>query len=137
MTLLTPILAEYSPSFTPGELAAFLGILAFLLGLVVLSQKAFGHNPPLHKEYLSKSDFEAFRLETNAEFKRHAGRRAEIYRKQEDHGQTITRLESESERHTKDIAEAKLAIAEVDRRIDEVPQRTIEQLNEAKKFGRK
>lgn len=56
-------LAEAGASYTPGQLASFLGIAAFLLGLVVLSRKVFGHDPALHKEYASKDEHNALKKE--------------------------------------------------------------------------
>ncbi len=51
-------LLDPQPAYTPGQLAAFLGIAAFLLGLVLLSRRVFGHEPPLHKEYITRSEVE-------------------------------------------------------------------------------
>jgi|GEM_PF-5054404 len=48
-------IAEYTPAFSGGELAVFLGILFFLLATVIAWRKVFGNDPPLHKEYVTNA----------------------------------------------------------------------------------
>lgn len=40
----------------PAELAAFVGVAAFLLVIYNQAKAAFGSNPPLHKAYASKEE---------------------------------------------------------------------------------
>lgn len=62
---MTPTIAEVaaSPSYTPGELAAWLGIFAFLLGVAVLIKKLFVREPSLHQEFVTKEQHEQLRRE--------------------------------------------------------------------------
>lgn len=128
------LLAQYSPSFTPSELAAFLAIASFILGLVVLVRKVFGHQPPLHREYVSRADHDKFREETLAELKRHANRRAEIYDEQKMQGEKISALQAEMKAQRADLGELKQQIHDTDKRIDAVPMRTIQLLRETQQL---
>jgi hypothetical protein len=134
MNPVTLLLAESSPSFTAGELAAFLGIAAFLLGLVLLARKVFGHDPALHMQYVAREDHDRFREETLAELKRHASRRAEIYTLQTEHGAAIRSLQVETTKQTADLSELKAQVKAVDARIDAVPMRTIQLLRETQQL---
>ena len=130
-----PLLAEASASVPPAaELAAFLGCAAFLLGLVVLLRKVFGHEPPLHHEYLSRVEHDRFRDETLAELKRHAARRAEIYDEQRAQGERISALATASDRQTADLAALQRSLEETNARIDAVPMRTIQLLRDTQQL---
>ncbi|MDD2763475.1 MAG: hypothetical protein PHE83_05815 [Opitutaceae bacterium] len=65
-----------SSSFTPGELAAFLGILAFLLGIALALKRLLQREPPLHREFATvesvqklDGDLSRIRGEVHAGFK--------------------------------------------------------------------
>lgn len=98
------LLAESGTSFTAGQLAAFLGIVAFLLGLVLLSRKVFGHDPALHKEYVSRADHEKLERELKADLAKQAGARKGIYEKIEAQGRDIASLKSETTSQTRQLS---------------------------------
>ncbi|MBI5768749.1 MAG: hypothetical protein HZA93_13205 [Verrucomicrobia bacterium] len=91
-------LAEAAPSFTPGELAAFLGIVAFLLGLYVLGKKAFGHEPPLHKEYAPRTEIEKLEKKIDAGIAKDTSARKGIYGTLDAHSARLAALEAD--KHT-------------------------------------
>lgn len=109
-----------------------LAVLVVLGGAVVLFRKVFGHNPPLHKEYASKTDVE--KLET--ELKRHAARRVEIYNEQKAQGEKLARLETATTAQSKDISDLKDAMTDVNKRIDAIPERTVGLLIDAQRLTR-
>lgn len=104
------LLAESSPTFTPGELASFLGIAAFVLTLVVLSRKVFGHDPALHREYVTKHE--------------HAELKLEVEKIDRERRTSVANLHAKIDEQTR----------EINSRIDEVPRRTIELLNSTKQL---
>lgn len=106
--------------------------LTALGGAVLIFRKVFGHTPPLHKEYASKTDVE--KLET--ELKRHAARRVEIYNEQKAQGEKLARLETATNAQTKDISDLKDAMTDVNKRIDAIPERTVGLLIDAQRLTR-
>jgi septal ring factor EnvC (AmiA/AmiB activator) len=134
---MTTLLAETAaPSFTAGQLYAVCGVLVFILSAVVLVRKVFGHEPPLHKEYVTKADHDKFRDETTQELKRHAARRAEIYEEQKKQGEKLARLETATAQQNSDLAAIKEQLADVNERVNAVPERTINLLLDAQKLTR-
>jgi hypothetical protein len=124
---------ESGPSFTPGELAAFLGIAAFIGGLVLMGKKLFGHEPPLHKAYVDTTEYQRRQDKLDAELVRHAARRAEIYDEQKMQSTKLAALEAESRNQTealRDIKEEQRAMRD---RFDQSSQRTLELLTEIAK----
>lgn len=112
-------LAQATATYTSGELAAFLGILSFLLGLIVLGRKVFGHEPPLHREYASRTD--AAILKTEIDKVDHERRTSVANMHAKCDGQ-MSALRGE--------LNAKIEKLEI--RIDAVPERTIKLLRETK-----
>jgi hypothetical protein len=129
------ILAEAaSPSFTAVEFYSVCGVVVFLLAAVVLVRKVFGHEPPLHKEYVTKADHDKFRGETLDELKRHAARRGEIYNEQKSQGAKLAALQTASDNQAKEVAAIRQQVGEVNDRIDSVPMRTIQLLRETQQL---
>lgn len=113
------LLAQYSPTFTAGELFAFLGIAVFVLFAVVLSRKVFGHEPPLHKEYFTKTEHAEFANAINTKLEKQDAHRSEIRTEQKAQGLQISALQAESTHQTKTLAEIKSEQQEVRRDIKE------------------
>lgn len=126
------IFAQYAPTFTAGELFAVVGILVFILFAVVLARKVFGHEPPLHKEYATKTDL------------REAHGRIGREREEIDRAFALAResrhaLDAKVEAHRKELdLKLEQQTKEINTRIDAIPGRTIALLNETKQlhFGK-
>lgn len=129
-----PLLAESAPTFTAAELYAVAGVLVFIGAAVVLGRKVFGHEPPLHKEYVTKAEHDKYVTETKAELARHASSRKGIYDRLDGHGLEITAIKKETEGQTKDLSDLKKQIVETNSRIDAVPMRTIQLLRETQQL---
>lgn len=115
-------------------------VLASLVGLgsaVVLFRKVFGHEPPLHKEYVTQAEHARDWREIKEELARHAARRSEIYQEQKAQGEKLARLEVASTRLTADLADLKEQVAAAQQRIAAVPERTIGLLLDAQRLSSK
>lgn len=113
-----------SPSFTPGELASFLGILAFLVALVLGLKKLFGHSPPLHKEYAARTEQEKLERKVEANEAKNTSARKGIYGTLDEHAAEIAKLKESAER-TKIL----------ERKIDDNTAMTSEMKGELKQIG--
>lgn len=129
-----PLLAEAAPTFTAAELYTVLGVLFFIGTAIVLARKVFGHEPPLHKEYVTKADHDKHVAETKAELARQTSSRKGIYDRLDSHGLEITAIKKETETQTKDLGELKRQITDTNQRIDSVPMRTIQLLRETQQL---
>lgn len=129
-----PILAQYAPSFTAGQLAAFVGILFFVFALIIAARKVFGHEPPLHKEYVTKADHDRdFRL-LRDDLTKGAGSRKQMHEKLEALASEQSALRQENESQSRDLQDVKREINGLHARIDSVPERTIRLLNETRQL---
>ncbi len=112
-------LVHSTATYTSGELAAFLGILSFLLGLIVLGRKVFGHEPPLHKEYASRRDAEALIME--------------IGKVDNERRTSVANMHAKCDGQMHALrGELNAKIEKLETRIDAVPERTIKLLRETK-----
>lgn len=112
-------IAQVSPSFTAMQLATFMGIVFFIFALVIAARKVFGQDPPLHKEYASRTDAEFLKGEIN---KVDGERRTSVANL---HTKIDTQLAALR-------AELTGKIEKLEGRIDAVPERTIKLLRETK-----
>jgi len=77
------ILADTLP-VTPTEVFGFLGSLGMLLVIYNQAMKAFGHEPPLHEQYVSKEEHQKLEAHMNAEDKKMDERIEKMSKKIED-----------------------------------------------------
>lgn len=112
------LLAQYSPSFTGTQLATFLAILFFIAALVIAIRQAFGNNPPLHKEYATKNELREIH-----------GR---IKREREEINAAI-KAQADDARGLRDKLDEQTH--ELNKRIDAVPERTIELMRSAQELN--
>ncbi len=96
--MLIPFAQENAPAFTSGQLAAFLGIAFFILGLIVLARKVFGHEPALHKEYAAKTEHEKLEHKVEINEAKNTSARKGIYGTLDEHAAEIARLKEAAER---------------------------------------
>lgn len=129
------LLAESATTFTAGQLGAAIGILLLALSVIVAWRKVFNQDPPLYKEYVTRTQHDKDQAETWAELKRHAARRAEIYEEQKRQGEKLARLEVATQQQTEDLGTIKDQIADANERINAVPERTISLLLDAQKLS--
>lgn len=126
MTLLAQTLPLSMPDPNSAQSIGWLIVaLVAIGGAIVLFRKVFGQDPPLHKEYVTKSDHEKALQEIDRELKRHAARRAEIYDEQKLQAENISGLKAEMKAQTDSLADLKEEQSRIRDRIDDVPQRTI------------
>lgn len=110
-----------------------LAALFAIAGGALVLKHLFRADPPLHKEYVSRTEHEKFRDETALELKRHAARRAEIYDEQKRQGERLARVEEANKQQTHDLHVIKTELGDLNDRVDAVPERTINLLLEARK----
>ncbi len=123
-----PTLAQYSPSFSAGQLAAFLGILFFVFALILVARKVFGHEPPLHKEYVLRTEHDALAEKMDTELGRERGARKKMH---EDIAALQTGIEvvkTQNIEQSARIGEMRNDQLNIRDRIDDLPRRTIELL---------
>lgn len=106
-------------TYTAGELGSFLAIATFLLAAVILVRKVFGHEPPLHKEYASRTSTDLLKTEID---KIDNERRTSVANLHNKVDANIAALR----------AELTEKIEKLEDRIDAVPGRTIALLRETK-----
>jgi hypothetical protein len=117
----TPIFAETSAtSYTASQLGAAIGILLLGLSVIIAWRKVFGAEPPLHKEYATKSELR----EVHGRIKRE---REEIDRAFAQQRTDVKGLTDKLDDQTN----------ELNKRIDAVPQRVIDLLLDAKELAKK
>lgn len=97
------LIAESATSFTAAQLGAAVGMLAVVLGIIVAWKKAFGHEPPLHKEYALRADHEKLEKKMDEEFKRERLSRKGLYEKVEAQGNAIAAMRASTEAQTKQL----------------------------------
>jgi hypothetical protein len=107
-----------SPSYTPGELAAFLGITVFLLGGYLLARKAIVPEPPLHKEYITRTEVEKIEKNLKDDLSKQAGARKDIHRDIETLRIGQARLETETATQTRQLLL-------LDGKIEDLPEKII------------
>lgn len=123
---MTPlVLAQQSPAFSPIQLYAFLGILAFILMMVLLVRKVFGHEPPLHKEYVSRAEHEALVEKIDADLGRERGARKQMHQEIANLQSGVEVVKTQNAQQSAALGELRTEQAKIRDRIDEVPQRTI------------
>jgi hypothetical protein len=98
-----PLLAESATAFSATQLGAAVGILLLVLTIIVAWKKAFGHEPPLHKEYALRADHDKLAAKMDEEFKRERLSRKGLYEKVEAQGNAIASLRASTEAQTKQL----------------------------------
>ena len=124
------ILAQSATDFTAGQLGAFVGILLLILGVVIAWRQVFSANPPLHKEYATKTDMrdahgrmKREREEVDAEILRVENEfKARMLRSEERIGatrETIASLQAETTNQTRSLH---VLDGKVDRILERLPR---------------
>jgi Skp family chaperone for outer membrane proteins len=111
--------ASASPTFTPGELAAWLGIAVFILSAIVLARKVFGHEPALHKEYATRSELQKMERELKDDLTKQAGARKGMHQQIEQLGRDQAKLEAQNEFQIKQLTNLD---GKIDRLLERMPR---------------
>ncbi len=122
------IIAQYSPTFTAGQLAAFLGIILFVFALILAGRKVFGQDPPLHKEYVTRNEHESLKKKMDEELGRERGARKQIHQDIAALQTGIEVVKSQNREQSERIGEIRNDQLAIRDRIDDFPKRTIELL---------
>ena len=110
--------AEIAPSFTPGQLAAALGILAFLVSLALALKKLFGHEPPLHKEYVTRIEVAKLEKDLKDDLTKGAVSRKDMHRDIEGLRIGQAKLEAETASQTRQLHQ-------LDSKIENLPEKIL------------
>lgn len=113
------LLAQASPEYSPPQLGVALGIAFFIFALIIAARKVFGHEPPLHKEYVSKTEAERLK--------------GELDKIDNERRTSVANLHGKIDSQVAGLrAELTAKIEHLETRIDAVPARTISLLRETK-----
>jgi hypothetical protein len=120
------------PTFTPGEFYAVVGVLLLLLAIAIAIKILIKREPPMHREYMARSDCEKQHNEVQTALNRDAFARKEIYRTLSAQGEQISALKNGMDTQTISLTGLKMQIDHTNERIDAIPSRVISLLRETK-----
>jgi hypothetical protein len=105
-------------AFTDRQLGAALGILLFALTVVIAWRKVFGHEPPLHKEYVTRIEVEKIERSLKDDLTKQAGSRKQMHKEIEDLRVAQGRLEEKTDSQTQQLFQ-------LDNKIEDLPDKIL------------
>jgi len=97
------LLAESATAFTAAQLGAALGILLFVLGIIVAWKKAFGHEPPLHKEYATRIELDKVEKTLKEDLTKQASARKKMHEEISDLQGEVRALQTSADFQTRQL----------------------------------
>lgn len=122
------LLAESATDFTAAQLGSAIGILLLLLTVIIAWRRVFGHEPPLHKEYITRSEVEKIEKTLKDDLTKQAGARKQMHEEIAEIQGDVKVLKTQGEAQTMQINQVQQAI-QVNTTMTSATGATLQQMN--------